>query len=378
MGSWALEAEQAEADEIIEPPSQSFPSLKEAVAVKPKKKNKGTKLSLSEFTTGAHVGPGFGRSGRDPIIEAKGLTPDEILRLPTGPRERTAEEIEQGRHGGGFRNYGSYGGGGGGGRRDEGEGRRGYGTGFGEEGARSGYEQVSSRADDADNWGAGKKSFAGDMPRRESRDRYENLGNGGGGGGMRADEVDNWGAGKKQMIPPARGSGFGFHDSSSGSADSDRWARGRDFGGGSAGDFGGVTRINGDRVRTRLVLDPPKKNATTDVVAAVGGGDGAGKTHASVFGAARPREEVLAEKGVDWRKVDIDIETKKTNSRPGSAQSRDSTSSLNTNSAPEMAVKPRPKSNPFGDAKPREILLEERGKDWRKIDIELEHRSIDR
>ena len=41
-------------------------------------------------------------------------------------------------------------------------------------------------------------------------------------------------------------------------------------------------------------------------------------------------------------------------------------------------VKSRPKVNPFGDAKPREVLLEEQGKDWRKLDRELEHRGVDR
>jgi hypothetical protein len=34
--------------------------------------------------------------------------------------------------------------------------------------------------------------------------------------------------------------------------------------------------------------------------------------------------------------------------------------------------------NPFGDAKPREVVLQEKGKDWRKIDLELEHRSVNR
>lgn len=34
--------------------------------------------------------------------------------------------------------------------------------------------------------------------------------------------------------------------------------------------------------------------------------------------------------------------------------------------------------NPFGDAKPREVLLEQKGMDWRKIDLELEHRGVDR
>lgn len=43
-----------------------------------------------------------------------------------------------------------------------------------------------------------------------------------------------------------------------------------------------------------------------------------------------------------------------------------------------MEVKPKPKVNPFGDAKPREVLLEEKGLDWKKIDLELEHRRVDR
>lgn len=41
-------------------------------------------------------------------------------------------------------------------------------------------------------------------------------------------------------------------------------------------------------------------------------------------------------------------------------------------------VKSRPKVNPFGDAKPREAVLGERGMDWRKIDLELERRSVAR
>jgi hypothetical protein len=44
----------------------------------------------------------------------------------------------------------------------------------------------------------------------------------------------------------------------------------------------------------------------------------------------------------------------------------------------EGVPRARPKVNPFGDAKPREVILQEKGKDWRKIDLELEHRRIDR
>lgn len=65
-----------------------------------------------------------------------------------------------------------------------------------------------------------------------------------------------------------------------------------------------------------MVLDPSK------------GGDGfvneaprVVKTNKpNTFGAGRQREEVLAEKGLDWKKLDSEIETKKT-SRPTSAHS---------------------------------------------------------
>jgi hypothetical protein len=102
------------------------------------------------------------------------------------------------------------------------------------------------------------------------------------------------------------------------------------------------------------------------------------------FGAARPREDILAEKGLDWKKVDMELEGKKTSrpnsshsSRPGSSHSirSDSSSALQ---GLEGAVRPRPKVNPFGDAKPREVLLQEKGLDWKKIDMELDHRSVER
>jgi len=103
------------------------------------------------------------------------------------------------------------------------------------------------------------------------------------------------------------------------------------------------------------------------------------------FGAARPREEVLADKGLDWKKVDLEIEAKKATSRPTSSQGSRPTSSqsnrsesLGLGSGSEPAVKPRPKVNPFGDAKPREVLLQEKGLDWRKMDLELEHRRVNR
>lgn len=133
--------------------------------------------------------------------------------------------------------------------------------------------------------------------------------------------------------------------------------------------------IDGDRdlrERPRLVLDPPKGEVGETP-------SETGKNRPSPFGAARPREEVLAEKGLDWRKMDTDIEVKKT-SRPTSSQSSrpSSEQSSRPGSPGEAAPKAKPKVNPFGDARPREILLEEKGRDWRKIDSDLEHRGVDR
>jgi hypothetical protein len=63
------------------------------------------------------------------------------------------------------------------------------------------------------------------------------------------------------------------------------------------------------------VLDPPKRDAlaTPTPPAEVG------RSRPSPFGAARPREDVLADKGLDW-KMETEIDQKRT-SRPTSSQS---------------------------------------------------------
>lgn len=384
VGAWALEAERAEAEEreradaaaadsfsggaaiLAGQPAQSFPSLKEAVT-KPKKK-KGVSLTLSEFTTGTYVGPGGAR--REPSFEPKGLTPDEMIRLPTGPRERTAEELEHSRFGGGFRSYGySLGGGSGGSSGAPPRRRSEFGmddeTRRGASNPRASDPDLPSRADEVDNWATAKKFTPSiDSGRQE---RYGSLG---GGGSSKADEVDNWSVGKKSTAPPpSRNSGFGsgFRDSSVPGADSDRWVRG------GTGSFSS----NGERDRPRLILDPPKRDSGSQPESA--------RSRPNPFGTARPREEVLAEKGMDWRKMETEIEVKKTagptnshSSRPSSAQSSRPGSPISQISGEAGAANPRPKVNPFGDAKPREVLLEEKGMDWRKIDLELEHRRVER
>ncbi|XP_050374154.1 eukaryotic translation initiation factor 4B2-like [Argentina anserina] len=367
IGAWAAEAERAEAEELAAAQaaeSQSFPSLKEAVTAKPKKKK--TTLSLSEFTLGSAY------SSAAPTSGSTRLTPDEMLRLPTGPKERTPEEMQYGSRG--FSSYGrpgpnpgrgrdrddsdgSWGGGGGGGRRPYGgfdDDRRGPPS-------RASDLDLPSRADEVDNWASAKKPLQSFDSGRQNR--YGGGGGGAIGGGFsRADEVDNWGAGKRPVQQPARSSTFGsgFRDSG---PEPDRWAR-------------GVPVSGGERERPRLVLDP-RKDVNDPAVQVVK------SNKPSPFGAARPREEILAEKGLDWKKLDSDIEAKKT-SRPSSGHSSRPTSAQSSRSegvgvhGTDNVVKPRPKVNPFGDAKPREVLLEEQGKDWRKIDQQFEHRVIDR
>ncbi|XP_059633662.1 eukaryotic translation initiation factor 4B2-like isoform X2 [Cornus florida] len=358
-GAWADEAEAEEREQAEAAAagggsdSQSFPSLKEA-ATKQKKK----KMSLQEFTMQASVGPVGGGY--------KGLTPDEMLRLPTGPKERSAEEMQYGRLGGGFSNYGRSGGLQGGRRDSEGDSswgsnRRSYG-GFdddrrGPPSRASDFDQPS-RADEVDNWAVGKKSLPSFDSGRSNR--YSSLGGGVGGGGMsRSDEINNWAADKKPL--PSRSSTFDSSFRNSG-PEPDRWTR------------GGLPE--GDRERPRLVLNPPRAEGA--VVEHV-------KTNKpSPFGAARPREEILAEKGLDWKKMDSEIEVKKSSSRPTSSHSsRPSSAQSSRSEGPalqgvEQTVKPRPKVNPFGDAKPREVLLQEKGLDWRKIDLEMERHRVDR
>ncbi|KAL9292800.1 Eukaryotic translation initiation factor 4B1 [Arabidopsis thaliana] len=373
IGAWADEAERADEEQAAEATAatadtQRFPSLREAAAATATsgKSRKMKKMSLSEFTTGAYTAPG----GRNSV----GLTQQEILQLPTGPRQRSEEEMQPGRLGGGFSSYGGRSGGRIGRDRDDsdgswsggggGGGRRPYGGGFDDD-RRGNQSRVSdfpqpSRADEVDDWGKEKKPLPSLDQGRQGRysgggggfgGGGSGFGGGGGGGGglSRADDVDNWGAGKRQA--PVRSSTFGS----------------------SFGD-------SGQEERRRLVLEPRKVESggseTPPVV------EKASKPNP--FGAARPREDVLAEKGLDWKKIDSDIEAKKGSSqtsrptsahssRPSSAQSNRSESSGLNN-----VVKPRPKVNPFGDAKPREVLLEEQGKDWRKMDLELEHRRVDR
>ncbi|KAL6577922.1 hypothetical protein OROMI_010250 [Orobanche minor] len=381
IGNWAAEAERAEAEEreaaekaaayaAAHPPA-SFPSLKEAVTTgKQKKKTKMTSAMQQSTYSGS--------------APNRGLTPEEMLRLPTGPKERSADEMQYGRLGGGFSNYGSRTGSGGSntGRGREYEVRRSYG--FDEDNRRgtppesrvSDFNQ-RSRADEVGNWASMKKQTLPEYHSHQDRPggKYSSLGGGVGPGvASRADEVDNWASVKKSFpqTQQSRSSSFGSGFSR---PEPNRWARNdQSFG-------SGFSRPEPDRWTGNeqgLIIDSPKNDNVTPKV-----------NRPDPFGTARPREEVLAEKGLDWKKLDLDIEIKNQHlvsggsrpsssqsSRPGSQQS--SRSDVPVALGVEGVVNQKTKLNPFGNAKPREVLLEEKGLDWKKIDLELEHRQVDR
>ncbi|CAA0827703.1 glycine-rich protein [Striga hermonthica] len=307
-GAWALDAEENESellkqhqeDDAAAGAGADFPSLS---AAKTKKKKKQQALSLQEFF-------------KPEAAQGKGLTQDELLALPTGPRQRTAEELDRGKLGGGFRNYG-------GGIRDE-QPRRG--GGFNREPSR---EFTPSRADETDNWATGKRSPVGFGERRERGERGGFFGD----SQSRADEVDNW-ASKKSFVPsePRRHEkrgGFGL-ESGNGGSDSDNWLKRkeeerprvggsfdslRDRRGGSDADSETWGRKR-DESGVGFGSGRPKLNLQPRTLP-VGEGQkdeflGSAKPKSSnPFGAARPREEVLKEKGQDWKEIEEKLESMK-------------------------------------------------------------------
>ncbi|KAL9238376.1 hypothetical protein vseg_012806 [Gypsophila vaccaria] len=329
-GAWALDSELHE-DELSAPPPSAavaavpvddFPSLSAAAATagKPKKKTKKV-LSLAEFTT--YTPPSHSSAAAVDVV------------LPTGPRERTAEEIAESRRGG-FRNYG---GGGdrarvsrddadsssrGGGGRDMGPSRADEADDWGKgkklssfgSSPGSGPDMGPSRADEVDDWSKGKKfgsgaGFGTGPDRGERRERMGFFNS------SRADDVGNWAANKGTGPGPVddgrRARRVGF-EATGPRPDVDNWVKGKDSNGGGAGS--GRPRLN-LQPRTLPVenVKVVSSNENADV-AGVGVGEvvvvvGTGKGKANPFGAARPREEVLKEKGKDWKEIDEKLEALK-------------------------------------------------------------------
>ncbi|OIT28017.1 PREDICTED: eukaryotic translation initiation factor 4B3 [Nicotiana attenuata] len=337
-GAWALDSEEHESElqkeESVNGDNHSngaaaglsdFPSLAAAATTKTKKKKPQT-LSLQEFSTYSSVK----KSQSAAAAAVKGLTPEEVMMLPTGPRERSAEELDSSRLGGGFRSYG-YDRQGGRGSSDESR-RPG---GFRRDSDR---EIAPSRADETDDWGAAKKTSIGNsFDRRERGER----------GGFfsdshsKADESDNWGA-NKSFVPSSgrrfdrRGS-FGSNGSDS---DSDKWTK-RSGGGGAFDSLrerrGGGYESNNSGVDSEN-WGRGKREET------LGGGGGGGRPKLNLQPRTLPIAEVQQQNG--------------------------------GNNEATVVVKPKGSNNPFGAARPREEVLKEKGQDWKEIDQKLESLKV--
>jgi hypothetical protein len=271
---------------------------------------------------------------------------------------------------------------------------------------------LPSRADEVDNWGSSKKfvpasqTLGGETngERRIISGRSEERRGSAGyddapGGGLtsRADEVDNWAKGKK-FVPSSTSSsrGFGFDaaafkDAAAG-PEADRWARRQPA----------PESEQRASERPRLKLQPrtlpvdsssppPARIHETD-----GGKDSLTVLEGSVseelqqqlsaaavskhrpdpFAGARTQEQVLAEKGLDWRKIDANLDVSKEKPwRQGKQPSSGESSKPHTppEKGVETAVKPPPlRTNPFGEARQQEVLLEAKGKDLHGLDADPE------
>ncbi|CAL5341258.1 hypothetical protein CsSME_00025570 [Camellia sinensis var. sinensis] len=313
-GAWALDSEEHEKELQNEDKNHranggdaaDFPSL---AAAKTKKK-KPQKIPLSEFNN---------------PTPAKRLTIVDLTLLPTGPRERTAEELDQSRLGGGFRSYGD----------ESSKSRWGSSRASSDEPRRNGdsnRELGPSRADEVDDWGASKKSLSSNGFERRERGGFF-----GSGSESRADDSESW-VSKKSFVPSE---GRRFESmrerrvafESNGAADSDNWVKkkeeeGKKFGafdslrerrggfdsatnGAANSDYWGKKSGDGNigTERRRLNLQPrtlpvgdSQQDGSVTVVKPKG---------LNPFGAARPREEVLKEKGQDWKEIDEKLESTK-------------------------------------------------------------------
>ncbi|TVU30202.1 hypothetical protein EJB05_21812 [Eragrostis curvula] len=351
-GSWALAAE--EQDDLPPPPppvpAADFPDLATAATTKVPKKKKAQPVSLSDFNAGKFVAPGTRRGAAD----------EGPLVLPTAPRERSEEELANARYGrwgasdrpargsdeprrGGSEDFGPS-------RADEADDwgatkkpmeRRERMGGFG-------GDMSASRADEVDDWGATKRSAPAPFPERRERVGF------GGDSHSRADDSASWVSNKSYSAPPPApadsrrgGSVWGFNRE--GGPDSDSWNRRREEVSNGGGSSVARPRLNLQKRTLPLAndTDGEKKEEKEEEK----GEERPRSRSSNPFGAARPREEVLAAKGEDWKKEEPKVE--------------------------KLEIQPKPRSfDPFGKARPREDVLAEKGEDWRKIDEKLEAMKV--
>eukprot|EP01018_Ginkgo_biloba_P022635 Gb_26183 [translate_table: standard] len=331
VGTWAEEAEREEAE-------RKDQEAKEALAGNKQKKKKNQTFTISEITRGQYVGPG-GRSR--PLPDARGFLADDRNSLHAGPTDRSEDQS----HGTGLRSF---------------------------------DRRLPDRAPSYNNRDPPPRSNAPlteksgysyeDADRKPTREREIIP--------SRADQVDDWGSAKRFVA----------------SAPRENYDRRQ------------VIESQGERRRfqfqdrTASVLEsqPPSYEDHNETKNKLGElPQQQTRVRSDPFAGARPRELVLAEKkpelpdfkaskDKDKAAIAKDVvigKDKEKDVRPSSSSSRSGrppTPDVKASRGPdvEFQTASKPKVDPFGDAKPREVLLEERGLDWRKIDLELEHRSV--
>lgn len=362
-GAWAADSELADSqNEQEQQPQESsfandaaFPSLGEAIHVKVSKKKKQA-VPLSKFIS----------RGTASFSESKGLTTQEMMMLPAGPRDRSGEDSPPGGLGGAFKDYGAYRGEGRdrdggmhGSRRSDREG--GYSRG-GFTGDMGGTDEPS-RADSNDDWAATKKYLP------SSRGRYEDNGRRGGDGSRfndrdfpsKADVDNHWGSSKKFVpAPPSNGSErrtlkYDFSSSRNGGLDgvskaddTDNWGTSKK----SSFNGGYNSSLNRDK---DFGLQNERDGAYSKMWTGKDASRASGRPHLVL----QPRSRPLDSSSPPHMKEE-------TENQPPFG-----------NTSSEASLKPH-KVNPFGEAKPREVILEEKGLNWKKLDAEIEQKSLDR
>mmetsp|Transcript_6077 Transcript_6077/g.15072 ORF Transcript_6077/g.15072 Transcript_6077/m.15072 type:complete len:557 (-) Transcript_6077:911-2581(-) len=322
-----------------------FPSLGAAAKAAPKPaKKKVQKMSLAEFTGAA--------KGAPPV------SADILAMLPKSSRGKVDGEEPAARGlGGGFKDYGGDRGGGMRRERDDRMPRE---------------EYQSSRADEVSDWGSTRK-FEPSDPRGGRGGGGFRDGPGGFGGSREprearpvseADVIDDWGSTKK-FVPSEERGGFGgrgggpggpggdgarrgpmFERGPSRADEEDTWGRGRDFqpntGAGPRGGSGGRP-FEGREPREPRPVGPADSEERW------------GKR------APPPAEEQPAAAGNGAERPRLKL-------APRTAPAGDKAEGGDN----------KPKSNPFGAARPREEVLKEQGKDPVKEALKLEHGEVKR
>lgn len=236
-------------------------------------------------------------------------------------------------------------------------------------------EVVHSRADESSDWGTDKRSaYPPSQGNSRNYDRPHSRGSSRG-----YDEGDSWSSNNRFHSSGGHRSGFGnFHDH-----DRDR-RQGYGFHASSGGGGFSSNRWQEDKwshpsnapqshhsssERKRLVIDKRTKPLdpvpTSEVPTKP-------KQKSNPFGEARPREEVLKERGVDVASSDVfssrsdvcsEQDFKSQSGSPGGSYRGSTVSGADTldNPLPPNPKKSKPKSeDPFGGARPREDVLNER------------------